>query len=130
MLFRSWKKAEEIKGIGVKGEDNEGNIYFVGAKKILKNAKEDETHNIYVFKNDHLIGWIDVKDEIRPEAIEIIRWCQRNNINTIMLTGDLKSKAEKTAKTLGINEVYAEQSPAQKLEIISRLNNEIPTAMV
>jgi len=47
-----------------------------------------------------------------------------------MLTGDMQSKAEKTATSLGITTIYAEQSPTQKLEIITRLNAEIPTAMV
>jgi len=125
-----WKKVEEIKGIGVKGEDTNGNIYEAGAKKLLDVNDDNTIHNIYVLKNKQLIGWIDVKDEIRPEAAGIIQWCYENNINTIMLTGDLKSKAEKTASTLGIKTIYAEQSPAQKLAIITRLNTEIPTAMV
>jgi len=125
-----WKKVEEIKGIGVKGEDVNGNIYEAGARKLL-NVNDDNTiHNIYVLKNKQLIGWIDVKDEIRPEASGIIQWCHENNINTIMLTGDLKSKAEKAASAIGIKTIYAEQSPAQKLAIITRLNTEIPTAMV
>jgi Cu+-exporting ATPase len=47
-----------------------------------------------------------------------------------MLTGDLKSKAEKTATALGIKTIFSEQSPAQKLKIIDQLNREIPTAMV
>jgi Cu+-exporting ATPase len=125
-----WKKAAEIKGIGVKGEDNQGNIYEVGAKKILIEVNDSTMHNIYVVKNKQLIGWIDVKDEIRTEAAGIIQWCDKNNINTIMLTGDLKSKAEKTASALGIKTIYAEQSPAQKLAIIDELNLVIPTAMV
>lgn len=125
-----WKKVEEIKGIGVKGEDNQGNTYEVGTKKLLINSEDINAHNIYVLKNKQLIGWIDVKDEIRTEAAGIIQWCHENNINTIMLTGDLISKAEKTASALGIKTIYAEQSPAQKLAIIDELNLVIPTAMV
>jgi Cu+-exporting ATPase len=125
-----WKKVEEIKGIGVKAEDNEGNIYEAGARKLLNTTDAFEAHNIYVLKNKQLIGWIDVKDEIRPETAGIIQWCKENNIRTIMLTGDMQSKAEKTATSLGITTIYAEQSPKQKLEIITRLNAQIPTAMV
>ena len=125
-----WKKAAEIKGVGVKGEDADGNIYEAGAKKLMSVENDSESHNIYVLKNKQLIGWIDVKDEIRPEAAGIIQWCQENNINTIMLTGDLKSKAEKTASAIGITNIYAEQSPAQKLAIIDKLNQDLPTAMV
>ena len=125
-----WKKVEEIKGIGVKGEDANGNIYEAGAKKLLDVNDDNTIHNIYVLKNKQLIGWIDVKDEIRPEAAGIIQWCLENDINTIMLTGDLKIKAEKTASALGIKTIYAEQSPAQKLAIIEKLNQDLPTAMV
>ncbi len=125
-----WKKVEEIKGIGVKGEDVNGNIYEAGARKLLDINDDNTHHNIYVLKNKQLIGWIDVKDEIRPEAAGIIQWCNKNNIKTIMLTGDLKSKADKTAATLGIKTIFAEQSPAQKLAIIDKLNYDLPTAMV
>lgn len=125
-----WKKVEEIKGIGVKAEDNEGNIYEAGARKLLNTNDTVDAHNIYVLKNKQLIGWIDVKDEIRPESTGIIQWCKENNIKTIMLTGDMQTKAEKTAASLGITTIYAEQTPVQKLEIITRLNTEIPTAMV
>jgi Cu+-exporting ATPase len=124
-----WKKIEEIKGLGVIGIDIEGNKIEIGAKKITRNNTQ-ETHNIYVIKNGILIGWIDVVDEIRPEAIEVIKWFKKNQITTIMLTGDLKEKATEVARKLGIEKVYAEQSPEEKMKIIEALNMENPTAMV
>lgn len=47
-----------------------------------------------------------------------------------MLSGDGKAKCDALAKQLNITKVYSEQSPAQKLETIERLNKEQPTAMV
>ena len=68
-----WKKIEEIKGLGMKAEDKEGNIYRAGSFKMSRKAfTKDDNHNIYIVKNDQLIGWIDVKDEIRPEAKTVI----------------------------------------------------------
>ena len=67
-----WKKIEEVKGLGMKAEDKEGNDYWAGSFKIAKEFTKDDNHNIYILKNDQLIGWIDVKDEIRPEAKSVI----------------------------------------------------------
>ena len=126
----NWKKVEEIKGVGVKGEDIKGNIFEAGAKTILSNIANEPAHNIYVLKNKELIGWLDVKDEIRSEAKNVVQWFNENNINTVMLTGDMQSKADEVASALGIKKIYAEKTPAQKMEIIDRLNKELPTAMI
>lgn len=125
-----WKNATEIKGLGVRAEDSNGNIFEAGSSKILKNHTADDTHNVYVLKNGELIGWVDVKDEIRPEAKQVIDWLHQQKIKTILLTGDLQQKADLVAQTLGIREVFASYSPAKKLEKIAALNKEMPTAMV
>ncbi len=125
-----WKSINEIKGIGIRAEDNMGNIYESGSNKILPANMEDGRHNIYILKNLELVGWIDLKDEIRMEAAELIKWLHSKNINTILLSGDRKEKCESVAHELGIKEVYAEQSPLQKLEKVAELNKLIPTAMV
>jgi P-type Cu+ transporter len=125
----TWKNIEEIKGIGIKATDINGNIFEAGSYKIL--LKNDaESHNIFVLKNGEQIGWIDVQDEIRPEAIETIALLHKKNIKTILLSGDMQSKCDYIAKQLGIDEVFAEQTPEQKLEKIAQLNTVTPTAMV
>ncbi len=125
-----WKNATEIKGIGVRTEDNMGNVFEAGSSKILKSQNATDSHNVYVLKNGELIGWVDVQDEIRPEARQVMDWFNQHNIKTIMLTGDLQQKADVVAKALGIQEVFASYSPAQKLKKITELNNQKPTAMV
>jgi len=124
------EKIEEIKGIGIKAEDMEGNIYEAGSCQILPAESTDQEHNVYILKNKILLGWIDVKDEIRPEAKKVIQWLQKKQINTILLTGDTAQKAMEVANALGIKEVYARQSPLQKMEKIAALNKITPTAMV
>ena len=131
----AWKKVEEIKGQGIKGQgikttDADGNMYEVGSFKFLQAKTENETHSIYVLKNGVQIGWLDLQDELRPEAKSIIDYFHSQNIKTILLSGDHQIKCEQIAKQLGIQHVIAEQSPADKLAIISILNKENPTAMV
>lgn len=125
-----WKNIEEIKGMGIKATDDAGNNYIAGSYKILQKTVEDNSHNIFIIKNKELIGWIDVADDIRAEAREVIGWLQEKNIKTVLLSGDKKEKCEALAQQLGISEVISEQTPEQKLEKIAMLNSLTPTAMV
>lgn len=125
-----WKKVEEIKGLGIRAEDADGNIFEIGNKTLLQINPSLAPHHIYVLKNKKIIGWLDLGDEIRPESFEIIQWLKKNNIQPIMLTGDTAEKAAQVANTLGISIVFSEQSPLQKLEKITQLNQQSPTAMI
>jgi Cu+-exporting ATPase len=125
-----WKKIEEIKGLGMKAEDNEGNNYWAGSFEIAKKLTTDNTHNVYITKNDTLIGWIDVKDEVRPESKAVIDHLHLKGIKTILLSGDSYEKTKALGIQLGIDEVIAEQTPEQKLNKISELSAISPTVMV
>ncbi|MBL0136743.1 MAG: cadmium-translocating P-type ATPase [Chitinophagaceae bacterium] len=125
-----WASIEESKGMGMKATDKEGNTYKAGSFKIVGLSSSESTHNVYISKNDVLIGWIDVKDELRPEALSVVTYLHSKNIKTILLSGDHKNKCELIAKELGIDEVIAEQTPEQKLEKITQLTAVTPTAMI
>jgi len=125
-----WKVIEEIKGLGMKAEDAEGNIYYAGSYKIAEAYTKDDTHNIYVVKNQDLIGWIDVEDEVRPEANAVVNYLHSKGIKTILLSGDRYAKTKQLGNQLGIDIVIAEQTPEQKLAKIAELNSIAPTVMV
>ena len=125
-----WTKIEEIRGLGMKAVDKEGNEYIAGSYKTAGQLTEDSSHNIYIILNNSLLGTIDVVDEIRPEAKEVIRLLKIKGIKTILLSGDRKEICEQVARILDIDEVFAEQSPEQKLEKIAAFNQQTPTAMV
>jgi Cu+-exporting ATPase len=126
----AWKKIEEIKGQGMRAEDKEGNVYQAGSFKIAEQLTDDDKHNIYVIKNNQLTGWIDVKDEIRPEAKQVIGYLHSKNIKTILLSGDRYEKTKQLGDQLGIDAIIAEQTPQQKLDHIAKLSLEAPTVMV
>lgn len=125
-----WKKIEEVKGLGMKATDAEGNTWWAGSYKVAAAITTDATHNVYILNNESLLGWINVKDEIRPEAKSVIDYLHRKNIATILLSGDRKEKCEELAAVLGIKTVIAEQTPEQKLNKIAELSATTPTAMV
>lgn len=125
-----WKETEEIKGLGIRAVDREGNTYQAGSYRMAEKLTTDDSHNVYIIKNNTLLGWIDVKDELRPESKSVVQYLQARGIKTILLSGDRKAKTEQLGSELGINEVIAEQTPEQKLEKIAELTKANPTAMV
>lgn len=125
-----WATIEEVKGLGMKATDKEGNTWMAGSYKTAMHLTTEHTHNVYFIKNDTLLGWVDVADEIRPEAKTVINYLHSKNIKTILLSGDRIEKCNLLAAELGIDQVIAEQTPEQKLEHIAALNAATPTAMV
>jgi Cu+-exporting ATPase len=125
-----WAKIEEIKNLGMKAMDKDGNEFFAGSYKVAEKLTGDDSHSVYVVKNDELLGWIDVKDELRPESKEVVNYFKSKGIRTILLSGDRYAKSKALADEAGIEEVIAEQTPEQKLSKIAELNSRTPTAMV
>lgn len=126
----AWKKIDEVKGLGMVAEDNEGNSYRLGAYEIAKDKTTDGSHNAYLLKNDVLAGWFNIEDEIRQEAKAVIGYLHAKKINTILLSGDSFDRTKKVADQLGIDTVFAEKTPAEKLAMIEQLNAKAPVAMV
>ena len=126
----SWSKIEEIKGLGMRAVDRQGNKFFAGSYKLAEELTHDHQHSMYVIENGQLVGWVDVKDEVRPEAKQVVSYLHSRNIKTFLLSGDRLEKCQQLAKELGIDEVIAEQTPEQKLKKIRELNAQSPTAMI
>jgi Cu+-exporting ATPase len=125
-----WQKIEEVKGLGMKAQTKSGDIYWAGSHKVAAALTTDDTHNVYIIRNDRLLGWIDVQDTLRPEAASVVQWLHGKGIRTVLLSGDRRQPCMQLAARLGIAEVLAEQTPEQKLQQVSRLNSEMPSAMV
>ena len=126
----SWTKVEELKGLGMRAETKSGDKYLAGSHKIAATLTTDDTHNVYIVRNDRLLGWIDVKDTLRPEAASVIQGLHKKGIHTILLSGDREAACLSVARETGIQQVIAEQTPAQKLEQITLLTAKAPTAMI
>lgn len=121
---------EEQKGLGIEGKDAEGNVFKAGSYHIARHLTDDANHNLYIIKNDQLIGWIDIEDEVKPEAKQTIAWLKSKGIETILLSGDKEYRCNELASRLEIDTVYSEKLPHQKLEIIESLSKDYKVAMV
>ena len=78
---------------------------------------------VFILLNDQLVGYISLSDSIRPESKDAIDTLHKNNIKSVLLTGDNRQVAEAVSKKLGIDSFYAEVLPHQKLEKIKELQN-------
>jgi len=125
-----WRQSEEVKGKGIFATDPNGITYSAGSYATVKSTQEEDHHQVYVCRAGELIGWIDLEDEIRDEAREVIDYLHKKNIKTILLSGDRKIRCDEIGKQLGIGVIYGEKSPEEKMEIVGRLTSEAPTAMV
>ncbi len=138
-----WKNIEEIKGLGMLATDKENNTYFIGGlQSTLLKGKDQLPQSIYnalnlsqlvdlvIIKNNQVVGGINIKDQLRPEAKSLIEYCKSKNIKTILLSGDTKAKCDIIATELGITDVIADQTPEQKLKEIEELSAKATTVMV
>ena len=126
----AFKEISEQKGFGIKAVDEQANEFILGSYNAVKDFTSEKNHSVYLVKNKKLIAAIDMEDEIRKDAAEMIAGLKRLNIKTVLLSGDRKEKCEEVALKLGIEKVYSEQLPHQKMEVINNLKKEGVTVMV
>jgi len=127
ILFES---IEEEKGLGITAIDKNGNIFKVGSYDTARSLTSDNNHSIYISMNNTLVGWVDIEDELKPEAEKTITALKEMGITPVMLSGDREKNCLEVASQLGIEEVYYEKKPDEKLRIIEDLSKQYKTAMV
>ncbi len=128
---------EIIKGKGLKGLIN-GMEYFAGNTKIkemvpdlnisfdIKNLEVETRQGktpVLLFNKNEVLAVVYVADQIKPEAIEMVKGLHKLNKKVMMLTGDNKNTGEFIAKLVGIDEVIAEVMPEDKLRVIKDLQS-------
>ena len=85
---------------------------------------------VVVEADGQVAGLIGVRDELRPQAAEMVSMLYSQGLEVIMLTGDNAITARAIAHEAGIADVRAEQLPRGKAEVIASLVASRPTAMV
>ncbi len=101
-----------------------GKNVAVGSKKLMEslsvtiNNGSSDVGSIYVAVNGELKGLITLSDTLKETTKRALNDLKALNTKTVMLTGDSKAIAEKIAKEAGIDEVYSELLPSDKLSIL------------
>jgi len=117
----------EVKGKGVRAYIN-GSKVVVCNYRFLKEANIDmEEHleeglTLYVLKDDSYLGYIVIGDKIRPDAKNTIKNLRKNGVSkTVILTGDSKGIAQSVARSVGIDAVYSELLPEDKVDLLAEI---------
>ena len=128
-------EVHEEPGQGIEGRVN-GHRVAVGSRAFARNigVSRDEITaastttrgsgeaHVLVAIDGHVAGLIVMADELRPDADKIVERLRAEGVRHVaMISGDRRSVAERVGRELGVDRVYAEHSPEQKLEVVRRV---------
>lgn len=112
---------KEIAGMGIKAFVD-GKEVLVGNSKLIKVEPIDTMGTVvYVSIDRKFQGYIVISDEIKKDSYSAIANLKKSGIFTEMLTGDSRVASEKVEEILGLDKVYAELLPENKVEKIEEL---------
>ncbi len=133
-----------LSGRGV-GATVEGEKYFIGNAALMSEngigiddrwkeraeafANEGKTPML-IAKSGNLVGIVAVADTVKESSAAAIAQLKKLGVRTVMLTGDNAVTANAVAKTVGVDEVFAEVLPAEKEQVVRRFMESGRTAMV
>jgi Cd2+/Zn2+-exporting ATPase len=121
---------EEIAGKGISvriGEDAvlAGNCKLLEAAHIPFPAVQDPGTLVYLAVNHEFAGYLVISDELKPDSLRAVQDLRAAGVRQIaMLTGDSKVVGEAIAQEIGLDTVYAELLPHQKVERLEALEQE------
>ena len=127
MNLSSIGKNEEISGHGVRTEIDgsvvlAGNGRLMEAEGIAYEPCESIGTVVYLARDGVFAGTIVISDTVKEHAAQAIRDLKQAGVKrTVMLTGDRKAVGEAVAEKLGLDEVFTELLPADKVEQVERL---------
>lgn len=124
------KDIQEISGNGVIARVDDVEV-AAGNDKLMRmlNIDYKDCHStgtiIHMAVNGKYAGHIVISDIVKPHAREAIDSLRKSGVDrTVMLTGDARKVAEQVAEALGIDEVYSELLPSDKVTKVEELLKE------
>lgn len=125
------EQAEEIAGHGIKAKIDGRVVYAGNAKLMEEKGVEYEPCTVpgtvvYLAAEKEFLGTIVISDTVKSEAKRAIAQLKQSGVKkTVMLTGDRKDVGEAVAESLGIDEVYTDLLPGDKVDKVEALLGEL-----
>ena len=127
---------EEFKNVPGKGivANIDGEQYYAANESLIDGSSFDISRDeinsyaegktvIFIGNARNVIGIITVSDKIRDNASEVIEDLKGQGVQTVMLTGDNKLAAKSVASEIGIDYVYSDLLPQDKLNLLDTVRN-------
>lgn len=127
-----------ISGRGISGQI-EGQRYLLGNAQLLADQSiviDDDWLQIamrqasrggtpiWLASSDSLLGLLLLNDPVRSHSAAAIKELQRQGLQVVMCTGDNQATAKAVGESLGVNAIFSELLPEQKLEVIRDLQQQ------
>ncbi|HMF12410.1 MAG TPA: copper-translocating P-type ATPase, partial [Gemmataceae bacterium] len=103
---------------------NEHGIAIDAVHPRLESLRREGQTGVIVAIDGQLAGFVSVVDPLRDSTREAIEQLHADRMRIVMLTGDSRTTAEAVGRQLGIDAVIAEVLPADKAEVVKRLQGE------
>ncbi len=101
------------------------------SRRFERRLGDDGAVGVFVAIDGRLAGALRLADEIRPESPRALRLLRRLGLRrVVMLTGDQRPIAEAIGTALGVDEVMADRTPADKLAAVKAIGAQHGTVMV
>lgn len=129
---------QELAGEGMVGMAD-GQQVLVGNRRLMERyavqgyptEPAEYGTEVLVAEGNTYLGRIIIADEARPDSAEAIADLNRQDIKTVMLTGDAEASANYIAKETGVSAVRAQLLPQDKLSVVQDIRSEYgPTMFV
>ncbi len=126
---------EDVAGFGVKGEID-GFAVYIGSQKLIEQLglkisadlqneldvlREQGQVISFLATDSTLLAYISIHDALKHNAYQVIRQLIADGVEVVMATGDHEKNAQIVANELGIQQVYGNCTPQEKLDIVKQL---------
>lgn len=131
------KEFNSLTGQGINATFEDGRKVVVGNRKLIENAgiaedlaavaermSEKGQTAVFVVADGAVKGIIGISDKVKETSREAIEKLKSENIKVYLMTGDNSKTAEHIAKTVGVDEVFAEVMPEDKAAYVEKLQKE------
>lgn len=115
-------EVQEHRGIGIEARTSAGEvIQFGGAALAQAHGVEPAGFDLFLFQNHQRAAALTIRDQLRSEATSAVERLHSLGYRTALVSGDRREKCQHVAGLLGIDSVFSEQLPAQKLATLETL---------
>ncbi|MFC4761483.1 copper-translocating P-type ATPase [Fructobacillus durionis] len=129
------QNVQTIKGAGIKGEIDGSNYALVNSRYLSEqgidfNKMESDGSVSYLVKDRQVLADISLGDSLKPSAKDFVNALKQMGITPVMVTGDGQESAKHVASELGIQELRAQVSPEDKINLVKEYQQQGKVMMI